>query len=48
MTATNTDFINQILSSTDKLCDKGVERVQGVFNHASSAWPQRWSRPGQV
>jgi hypothetical protein len=46
MTATNTDFINQILSST--VGEKGVEGVQGMFKHAYAAWSQRWSRPGQL
>ena len=32
MTATNTDFINQILSSTVRLCDKGVEGCRVCLN----------------
>lgn len=37
MTATNTDFINQILSSTVRLCEKEQE-VCRVFGHASAAF----------
>ena len=38
MTATNTDFINQILSSTARLCEK-EKRCAGCFEHASAALP---------